>query len=483
MIDKKIIVEREDLSSLSSHIRTKSGTDALTLVWPTGFINEVDNISTGVDVSGVTATAGDIISPAKTFDLNGELVTGTIQQQTATNRSITAASQTETVSAGYYPSSFTVSIPSSAVTGLNANNMLDTATILGITGNIHEQTASNQTITAVDDTKTISAGYYPNSFTVSVPSSVGTNLAASMLSSATVFGVTGTIPTVSVSTNTLSSEEDSITVPSGYHASSTTITIDPTKVNDLNGSNIIDSAEILGVTGTIPTRTTNTATITTKANPSATLSAGYYPNDITVSIGSSAITDVDATKLIDSTTILGVTGTIPTRTLSTTNISTSTGTGSSVSIPAGYYANAYTIGLDSTAIADLNSNYILENKTILGVSGNIPTITPSKLTLTTASDYATIPVGYNATVKTITVDSSALTGLDADKMLSTATILGVTGTIPTQTASNRVITTQSQIETINAGYYPNSFTVRSNLRVVDSIDENRHNIRTIGGAS
>lgn len=369
MIDKKIIVEREDLSSLSSHIRTKSGTDALTLVWPTGFINEVDNISTGVDVSGVTATAGDIVSPAKTFDLNGDLVTGTIQQQTATNRSITAASQTETISAGYYPSNFTVNIPSSAVTGLSAANMLDSATILGITGTISTRTSNDLTVTTINDTKTIQAGYYPNSFTVSVPSSVGTNLAANMLSSATVFGVTGTIPTVSVSTNTLSSEEDSIIVPSGYHASSTTITIDPTKVNDLNGSNIIDSAEILGVTGTIPTKTTNTATITTKENPSATLSAGYYPNDITVSIGSSAIADVDATKLIDSTTILGVTGTIPTRTLLTTNISTSTGAGSSVSIPAGYYSSAYTIGLDSTAIADLDANNIVVGNSILGIDG------------------------------------------------------------------------------------------------------------------
>ena len=366
MADKKIIVEREALSSLSSHIRTKSGSEALTLTWPQGFIDEVDNISTGVDVTGVTATAGDIVGPAKTFDLNGNLVTGTIQQQTTTNRSITAASQTETVSAGYYPSSFTVSIPSSAVTGLSASNMLNTATVLGITGTIAPRTSTDLTVTSIDDTKTIQAGYYPSNFTVSVPSSVGTSLAANMLS---------------------------------------------------------------------------------------------------------------------STTILGVTGTIPTRTLSTTNISTSTGAGSSVSIPAGYYANAYTVGLDSTAIADLNSNYILENKTILGVNGNIPTITPSKLTLTTASDYATIPVGYNATVKTITVDSSALTGLDADKMLSTATILGVTGTIPTQTVSNRVITTQSQIETINAGYYPNSFTVQSNLRIVDSVDANGHNIRTIGGAS
>lgn len=369
MIDKKIIVEREDLSSLSSHIRTKSGTNASTLIWPQDFINEVDNISTGVDVSGVTATAGDIISPAKTFDLNGELVTGTIQQQTATNRSITAASQTETISAGYYPSDFTISIPSSAVTGLSATNMLDSATILGITGTIPERTSNNLTVTAIDDTKTIQAGYYPNNFTVSVPNSVGTNLAANMLSSATVFGVTGTIPTVSVATNTLSSEEDSITVPSGYHASSTTITIDPTEVDGLSGSHIIDSAEILGVTGTIPTRTTNTATITTKANPSATLSAGYYPNDITVSISSSAIADVDATKLIDSTTILGVTGTIPTRTLSTTNISTSTGIGSLISIPAGYYSSAYTIGLDSTAIADLDANNIIVGNSILGIDG------------------------------------------------------------------------------------------------------------------
>ena len=79
MADKKIIVEREDLTSLSSHIREKSGSEAANLTWPTGFINEVDNISTGVDISGVTASAADILYDKKTFDINGDLVTGTIQ--------------------------------------------------------------------------------------------------------------------------------------------------------------------------------------------------------------------------------------------------------------------------------------------------------------------------------------------------------------------------------------------------------------------
>ena len=220
MSTKKIVVNREDLSSLSSHIRAKSGTEALTLIWPTGFISEIDNISTGTDVSGVTASENDILENVYTFNTSGQLVEGTIPRRTSTNRNITAASQTETVSAGYYSSDFTVSIPSSAVTGLSASNMLNTATVLGITGTIAPRTSTDLTVTSIDDTKTIQAGYYPSNFTVSVPSSVGTSLAASMLSSATVFGVTGTIPTVSVATNTLSSEEDSITVPSGYHASS-----------------------------------------------------------------------------------------------------------------------------------------------------------------------------------------------------------------------------------------------------------------------
>jgi len=257
--------------------------------------------------------------------------------------------------------------------------MLDSATILGITGTIPTRTSNNLTVTTINDTKTIQAGYYPNSFTISVPSSVGTNLAANMLSSATVFGITGTIPTVSVATNTLSSEEDSIIIPSGYHASSTTITIDPTKVNDLNGSNIIDSAEILGVAGTISTRTTNTATITTKANPSAILPAGYYPNDITVNI-------------------------------------------------------------DSSAIADVNSDNLLSSATILGVTGNIQEQTSTNRNITAASQVEMISAGYYPSNFTVSIPASATTGLDANKMLDTATILGITGNIPTNVSSNRVIT-------------------------------------------
>ena len=252
MAEKKIIVEREDLSSLSSHIREKSGSEAASLTWPTGFINEVDNISTGVDISGVTASAADILYDKKTFDINGDLVTGTIQQQTATNRNITAASQVETINAGYYPSSFTVGIPSSAVTGLSAGNMLSTATVLGVTGDIPTVSPSKEELTTAADYVTIPLGYHPTVKTITIASSAITDLNSNnILSGKTILGVEGSIPTQSISNSIISTVSQSIPIPSGYYAFDTAISIKSEDQENLVPSNIKSGVTILGVTGTI----------------------------------------------------------------------------------------------------------------------------------------------------------------------------------------------------------------------------------------
>ena len=47
MASNKIIVDREDLSSLSELIREKAGSNADSLIWPNGFIDTVDEIENG----------------------------------------------------------------------------------------------------------------------------------------------------------------------------------------------------------------------------------------------------------------------------------------------------------------------------------------------------------------------------------------------------------------------------------------------------
>lgn len=54
MASNKIIVDREDLSSLSELIREKAGSSADSLIWPNGFIDTVDEIESGGGSSGET---------------------------------------------------------------------------------------------------------------------------------------------------------------------------------------------------------------------------------------------------------------------------------------------------------------------------------------------------------------------------------------------------------------------------------------------
>lgn len=371
-------VKGSDLSTLANHIRTKSETNS-TLIWPDDFVDAVDAISTGVDVSGVTASKENIQNGYYTFDTNGQLVGGTMPERTLSTTTITTPTQTISIPSGHYSNNYTISIPSSERVNLAAGNLLSSVKVLGITGTIPTRTSSNTTITTATGSKTIEAGYYPNSFTISIPSSVSTDLAANMISSATVFGVTGTIPV----------------------------------------------------------RSTNTGTISTKASPSVTLSSGYYANNITVSLDSSAITDLVSSNLLSSATVLGITGSIQQQTSSNRSITAASQT---ETVAAGYYPSSFTVSIPSSATSSLAAN-LLDSATILGIEGTVPTQTATNLTITTANDTKTIAAGYYDSSFTVSIPSSAITGLSAANIKYGETILGVTGTadladVPTITTDN-----------------------------------------------
>lgn len=62
--------------------------------------------------------------------------------------------------------------------------------------------------------------------------------------------LTGTMPNNGKVTKYIDSKDQSITIPSGYHDGSGTVSLDSTEMSKIIADNIKDGVEILGVTGT-----------------------------------------------------------------------------------------------------------------------------------------------------------------------------------------------------------------------------------------
>lgn len=96
-------------TAIADAIRGKTGSTESIVA--DDFPDIISTIETGSDVSGVTATAGDVLSGKIFVDSTGEEVEGTIATKTSSN--LTASGATVTVPAGYYATQATKSVSTS----------------------------------------------------------------------------------------------------------------------------------------------------------------------------------------------------------------------------------------------------------------------------------------------------------------------------------------------------------------------------------
>ncbi len=360
-------------------------------------MNTLDEIMEAAPAQDNTdgATADDVLSGATFWGLtDGEwgLQTGTMTE----GGDVTGADGeiSFSIPTGYYDGRTAKATDSN----LLSNNILNGVTIFGVTGSI----PAGSDVTGADGLISfdIPDGYYSGRTATATDSDL---VASNILDTANIFGVTGSIPAGSDVTGADGSI--SFAIPDGYYSGRTATATD----SDLVASNILDTANIFGVTGSI---TTGSDVTGADGLISFSIPDGYYSGRTATATDS----DLVASNILDTANIFGVTGNIPIG----SNV-TGTDGSISISIPTGYYNGRTATATDS----DLLSGNILNGVSIFGVTGSIPT--GSNVTGADGSISFDIPDGYYSGRTATAADSD----LVASNILDTANIFGVTGSITT----------------------------------------------------
>ncbi len=188
-------------TAIADAIRAKKGTTDVIVA--DNFPDEIAGITAGggVDVSGVTATAADVLSPKVIIDKNGVERTGTISTKTSSD--LTASGAKVTVPAGYYASAASKSVSTATQATPSITVTTDgviTASATQSAGYVSSGTKSATKQLTTQAAKTIMPGATPKTAVSSGVYTTGDVIVAgdgsltpgNIASGVSIFGVTGT---------------------------------------------------------------------------------------------------------------------------------------------------------------------------------------------------------------------------------------------------------------------------------------------------
>ena len=144
-------VNGNDLTDIADAIIAKAGLSGQ-LEFPTDFVDGIDGISTGTDVSDTTATAGDVLSGKYFYTSAGTKTQGSIASKSSSNLTVSGA--TVTAPAGYYSSAASKSVASGSATTPATTITANPSITVNSSGLITATTSATQSVTP-----TVGAGY------------------------------------------------------------------------------------------------------------------------------------------------------------------------------------------------------------------------------------------------------------------------------------------------------------------------------------
>ena len=403
------------------------------------------------NVSSVTATAADVLSPKVIVDATGETLTGTMPNIGVVTRVLdaTTGNQSYTIAKGYHSGTGSVSI------------VLETKSVTP-TKSSQSITPTNGKVLSQVTVAAIPADYQDVS---NVTATAATVLDGYIFVDSTGSEIEGTIPTKSSTDLTVSGA--TVTVPAGYYATNASKAIP----NGVITASATGSATISSLTYTYDSTEdefdiSGSASISGTATAGVT-TAGYISSGVTGSTSGTASVASTVPKIVGAVAISGTAKVTPsisrTGTTATGATNVGSGTASTTAPSSGYFVSVQSQAASNTITASptiTTAGY--GNDENHGITSDTESVGANASAIT----YITVPGGSATTPSTtITVDPTislnSSTGLITASYSGSESITptvsagyitnGTAGTVSTSGSKTLQLTTQAAVT-----YYPSS---------------------------